>query len=720
MIAGGRLTQRLARLWRRPRLAHSIVVLGAILTAGSALITLIALERSRAQVIDAASDNLAGTAAAVAVQTARDLSRIDAALAYVGQAFTARPAIATHDPVMGATLREFAEHCPMLANLLIVDPAGRVIDAAAPDTAIRQIAIADSDHENGDRPLIGPLQTGPAPVGWWLPVRRPLLRGNARIGYVVAVVRVAMFTDMFAAFDSRNGNPRIALVLGDDPLAAATPAAAAVIGSRLPWAGSLLSTRAAEGVAADASAQDRVDWLRGWHRVPGWPLTVIASRDRRDILRPWYGQCAASLAALLLFALTAGGLTVLALRALGRQQVAMLRQRRSEQRLSRQTALLQNTLENLGEGVSVFSASGHLVAWNTRFGEMLELPNEMIGGKTLREILLFQAQRGDLGEIADVEADVAERLATFYRELPATRERTTAAGRVLRITRRAMEGGAVISVYSDITEMRAFERQIVQASSQSELANRAKSEFLANMSHELRTPLNAIIGFSEIISNQIFGPVKNPRYLEYMTDIHSSSLHLLAIINDVLDMSKIEAGRLELTPEPLSAQQAIGEALRMMQENARERDIALTPEFPVEEVVILADPRAIKQIFINLLSNAVKFSHPGSEVRIRLSVDHSRMAVMEVADAGIGMSEEELERALQPFGQAKSVITREYGGTGLGLPITKGLVEAHGGRLTLTSRPGHGTTVCVTFPTEQTRLNQALEWLHSGMAPAGD
>jgi signal transduction histidine kinase len=718
MTAGSRLTARLARLWRRRRLAHSIAVLSAILVAGSALIAVIALERNRAQLLEAAGENLGGTAGALAHQSGREISRIDADLARLAQILTARPEVATDDPAVAVMLREFAWQNPWIANLLILDRSGSVVNASQPFRGARPIGIAAKAAADGLS--IGPSQAGPPAVGWWLPLRRTLLRGDATIGYVVAVVPVAMFADQFAAFEGGKGSLRIALVLDDGTLAAATPATAA-IGSRLPWAASLLATPAPGGVAAAAPAADDAGSVRSWHRVTGWPLTVIASRDRGDILGLWYGQCAASLAAWLLLALTAAGLTLLVLRALERQQLAILRQRRVEQRLSRQTTMLQNTLENLGEGISVFSGSGHLVAWNSRFGEMLDLPDDMIGGRTLREILQFQAQRGDFGELADVEAHVAERLDLFYRDLPTTRERMTTAGRVLRISRRAMPGGAAISVYSDITEMRAFERQIVEACSQSELASRSKSEFLANMSHELRTPLNAIIGFSEIISSEIFGPVKNPRYLEYMTDIHSSSLHLLAIINDILDMSKIEAGRLELTREPLSAQQAIGEALRMMQESASDRNIKLIQEFPAEEVVIMADARAIKQIFINLISNAVKFSHPSGEVRIRLAVDQSRLAVIEVADAGIGMSAEELERALQPFGQAKPTITREYGGTGLGLPITKGLVEAHGGSLTLTSQPGLGTTVRLTLPTEQTRLNRALEWLQSGnLLPAAD
>ena len=218
----------------------------------------------------------------------------------------------------------------------------------------------------------------------------------------------------------------------------------------------------------------------------------------------------------------------------------------------------------------------------------------------------------------------------------------------------------------------------------------------------MRTPLNAIIGFSEVISNELFGPIVNEKYLEYIKDIHSSSLHLLSIINDVLDMSKIEAGKVELAKEVVQMQNVISEVMRMVHERARSRDIELTAQLSDENVEIWADERSMKQIFLNLLSNAIKFSKEGGQVYVRVVADHPDIAVLEIEDQGIGMSEEEQERALQPFGQAKPVTTRNYGGTGLGLPITKGLVEAHGGTLTIDSRAGHGTMVRIVLPRERT------------------
>src|SRR6201987_2308968 len=365
--------------------------------------------------------------------------------------------------------------------------------------------------------------------------------------------------------------------------------------------------------------------------------------------------------------------------------------------------LLQSTLENIGEGLSVFDSRGRLIAWNYRFCELLELPPDLPVGAPLRDILMLQAVRGDFGR-DDPSGEVAKRLEWFYRDVPTIKERATPRGRTLQISRRAMPDGAIVSVYSDVTDLKASERKLIQARNKAEMANHAKSEFLANMSHELRTPLNAIIGFSEIIAHELFGPLGNEKYLDYMKDIHKSSLHLLAIINDVLDMSKIEAGKLELSKEPLNIRHLIGEVIRMMRERADSRGIGLVTKLADEEVEIWADERAMKQIFLNLLSNAIKFSRDGGEVCIRVISDEPGLAVVEFEDHGIGMNEEELERALQPFGQAKPSTTRNYGGTGLGLPITKGLIEAHGGKLAIKSRAGGGTIARISMPTERKPL----------------
>ena len=409
--------------------------------------------------------------------------------------------------------------------------------------------------------------------------------------------------------------------------------------------------------------------------------------------------------------LTLLGLAVAALlaRRLRRRGATAVEREKRLARLETERALLQNTLENLGEGLSVFAPDGRLAAWNSRFVELLDLRDVVGRATTLRDILFRQAIRGDFGEV-EPEEEVKKRLEVFWGELPAVKERTTAKGRILRIRRSALRDGSILSLYDDVTELKESERKQILARSQAEFANRSKSDFLANMSHELRTPLNAIIGFSEVIANEIFGPIRNPKYLEYLNDIHESSLHLLSIINDVLDMSKIEAGRLDLCKEAVRIRSVVRDAVRMIEKRAEERGIELVIELSEEVSIIWADERALKQIFLNLLSNAVKFSKSKSKVTIRGITSGASFAIFEVEDSGIGMSEEELRRALQPFGQARAATARNYGGTGLGLPITKGLVEAHGGSLAITSRPGSGTLARVLLPLGEFWPNPVPEW----------
>jgi two-component system cell cycle sensor histidine kinase PleC len=409
------------------------------------------------------------------------------------------------------------------------------------------------------------------------------------------------------------------------------------------------------------------------------------------VIDPWL------LTGVTLFALAASAWGWSSMRRCKRQQETILQLSASEGEFRRQSALLQQSLENMGEGLSSFDQEGRLLALNSRFVELLELPPETVDQASLHRILEFQMARGDFGP-DDGGITLQERFERMFHNLPVVQERITAAGRSLQIHRRAMPGG-IVSLYSDITQRKAVEHRMAQARSQAESANRAKSEFLANMSHELRTPLNAIVGFAEIISKEILGPMADKKYLEYVTDIHSSGLLLLSIINDVLDMAKIEVGKLELAAEPVQISQMVKDTLAMVREQAQKRDIELVASVPNEEIFFVGDERALKQALLNIVSNSVKFSRDGGRVDVRARRDVENLT-LEVEDHGIGMSKQAMERALQPFEQADSSISRVYGGTGLGLPIAKGLAEAHGGTLTLESCEGEGTRVRIVLPAQ--------------------
>jgi signal transduction histidine kinase len=340
-------------------------------------------------------------------------------------------------------------------------------------------------------------------------------------------------------------------------------------------------------------------------------------------------------------------------------------------------------------------------------------------------VLLHQAQRGDFGPIADPESEARERFEAFYRVLPTTFERMTPTGSVLQIRRRAMPDGGVVTLYSDITGRKKAEAETERARRQAELASRAKSDFLANMSHELRTPLNAIIGFSEAIAHGLLGSITDPRQIEYIKDIHASGLLLLSIINDVLDMSKIEAGMLQLAHDAVRVRGLVDEAIRIVRERARARSLDLVADLPDRDLLIVGDERALKQVLLNLLSNAIKFSREGGRVEIRGWDTPDGAVVIKIEDHGIGMTPEEAVRALQPFGQASSVTARNFGGTGLGLPIAKGLVEAHRGTLAIDSSPGRGTAVRIALPPPPARADPlgsllALESNAPDLLPAAE
>ena len=267
---------------------------------------------------------------------------------------------------------------------------------------------------------------------------------------------------------------------------------------------------------------------------------------------------------------------------------------------------------------------------------------------------------------------------------------------------------ALVIVARDISGRKRQDEELRIAKEAAEIANRSKTEFLANMSHELRTPLNAIIGFSEIIKNQLLGPVGAPRYREYATDIYRSGNHLLEIINDILDLSKLEAGKFELHERELYLPDVTEDCLRLVRERAHEAGLRLGTAMAADLPLLWADQRLVKQILLNLLSNAVKFTPRGGKVTVEARVAESGELALAVADTGIGMSASEIQTALTPFGQVDSALTRRHQGSGLGVPLVKSLSERHGGRLEITSRPGAGTTVTVLFPPARVLARPAL------------
>tara|TARA_B100000315_G_scaffold205985_1_gene200024 strand:+ start:639 stop:1412 length:774 start_codon:yes stop_codon:yes gene_type:complete len=252
-----------------------------------------------------------------------------------------------------------------------------------------------------------------------------------------------------------------------------------------------------------------------------------------------------------------------------------------------------------------------------------------------------------------------------------------------------------------VTEKKRLEQGMLLAKEAAETSDKAKSEFLANMSHELRTPLNAIIGYSEALESGIFGPLANEKQSEYLETIHSSGRHLLSLINDILDLSAVEAGKIELNETEFGLETAATYATMIVQSQAAKSGVRLSNVINGNSPVVLADELRIKQILVNLLSNAVKFTPEGGKVTLEAAYGSDGSVIITVTDTGIGMAEEDLVRALDKFGQIENEFSANVLGTGLGLPLTKGLVESHGGVLEIQSKLGKGTTVNISLPKER-------------------
>jgi len=256
-------------------------------------------------------------------------------------------------------------------------------------------------------------------------------------------------------------------------------------------------------------------------------------------------------------------------------------------------------------------------------------------------------------------------------------------------------------VLRDITNWKRTEEELRNAKRAAETANSHKSDFLARVSHEIRTPLNAIIGFSEMMVEERFGPIGSPRYLEYAHDIGNSGKHVLDIVNDLLDISKIEAGQVSMEFVSVSLNDHLAESVALLQPMANSQRVIIRTSLSASVPEVVADQRSIKQIALNLLSNAIRYTPSGGQIVVSTSYEPSGNVVIRIRDTGIGMNRKELEQAMKPFGQVGTGPRQRGDGTGLGLPLTKAMVEANRAQFDIVSAPGEGTLVSISFPPQR-------------------
>jgi signal transduction histidine kinase len=379
----------------------------------------------------------------------------------------------------------------------------------------------------------------------------------------------------------------------------------------------------------------------------------------------------------------------------------------AEARIFTAQSRLVHAIESIPQGFALFDADDRLLLCNSSYEQLLTGTNDapLVLGTRYAEILRRAASSGQFaGSPEDVERLVQTSL-RHHRNTVDGFEINLNDGRWALMSVDRTDDGGTVEVWNDITELRLREAAIRAAEEEAraardlaEAGNRAKGEFLATMSHELRTPLNAIIGFSEIIKNEMYGPVGKALYKDYAGDIHSSGKHLLSLISDILEFAKIEAGDLALGERSINLAALLESCIRIVAQRAEQGELSLEMKLPQDLPRLKADETRLRQIVINLLGNAVKFTPPGGRVTLVANADSKTGCQISVRDTGIGMAKEDIPRALLAFGQIESQLSRRYEGTGLGLTLAKSLTEMHGGRLTIDSEPNVGTIVTIHLP----------------------
>jgi signal transduction histidine kinase len=380
---------------------------------------------------------------------------------------------------------------------------------------------------------------------------------------------------------------------------------------------------------------------------------------------------------------------------------------------------VRSALENVPSAVLLFDAQDQLIVWNRRtleiFPELAPYLRSGISFSVLTErsaalltppnpLSAFQQGDDDIGIFHERDY-LAERMAV-HRAPKDSWDVALSDGRFVQGMEARLPDGGYLTTYIDITALKRQESRLTVAKDDAERANMAKSRFIALMSHELRTPLNAILGFAQSIARADFGPLET-QYQEYGQVIHDSGDHLMHVINDILDLSKIEAGRMAINPERIDAGRTIQSAMRVLQDRAQTANLTIATDVGRHIPTIFADPRVVHQMLLNLIANAIKFTPSGGQIVVGACLVAEEVCLF-VRDTGIGIESHDLHAVLQPFGQVDDGLNRQSEGTGLGVPLTKSLIELHGGRLEIDSEPGRGSEFRLIFPPEcmvETRPN---------------
>jgi signal transduction histidine kinase len=657
---------------------------------------------------DRAAQSAENVTATLANDIAHNIESFDLSLQAVVSGLRRPKAQSMSPELRDDILFDRAATAAQFGSILVLDETGRIVIDSRRQTPLGE-SLADRDffRAQRDAPAPGLFVSAPFRDGrgdWLIALSRPLARQAGRFaGIVVGSLRLDYIRDLLESVEL-GANASITLFRTDGTMLLRIPYDERDLGRELANAQVFRYLKDKPSGSFEAiSAFDGRRRLFAYRRLGALPLVLAVGQASETILAEW--RLKAAMTAVVTLGLVAVGLLLAGVLR------AELRQRnRTEIELAQKNATLAAILREMPDGVQIFDRGGQLVGWNEQAFRLADLDDEQRDrilaapdrGRALRMTL---ARRGDYGP-GDPDALVAGREATARAGKPTQFRRRTIRGRWLEMRGAPTTDGGWLGSYRDVSQEVAREQELRDAYERlrvardgAEAASRTKSEFLANMSHELRTPLNAIIGFSDMIRTGMLG-ADVARISDYAGDIHSSGQFLLNLINDILEVSRIEAGKLELQEQAVDMDEIVDGALRMLHNETARAGIVVHKTIVQPLPRLFADQRRVSQVLLNLLSNAVKFTHEGGAIKVTACRRDNAMSVV-IADSGIGIAADDLSRVLEPFGQVDSLLSRKHKGTGLGLPLSVRLMQLHGGRLDIESTVGTGTTVTITFPAER-------------------
>ncbi|MDE2228040.1 MAG: PAS-domain containing protein [Alphaproteobacteria bacterium] len=630
------------------------------------------------------------TATLLAEQASHTLTAIDLTMETVAAKLQARLNGGPLTMADQALLKEESGRVPHVGALLVLDRRGRVaLDSARYPPVPRN--LADESYftalatPGATGPFIGHRAFGPN-ASPYFSMSRPIFGPqNRRIGAVVAIVDPSYFAALPGTLSNAAAAAYLARKDDDTILAGETGA-----GGSVPATARALLAQHAGGVT---SIRD----------IAGFPLRMI-------VAGPPPGAAPAFRNFVVFDVMVMAVVTVVAL---------WLAWRLTNEERARSAAedRLRDAIESTPGGFALYDGGDRLVLCNRTYVEYYTPAVQplVVPGARFETIVRLVAEGGGWAEGTDEKSQLAlvERRLAAHREAATELVQHLRDGRWLLTRERRTKDGGIACFYTEITRLKQQEEALRrseqlerEARETAERADRAKSAFLATMSHELRTPLNAVIGFSQIIEQGMFGP-QPARYREYATLIRRSGEHLLTIINDILDIAKLQSGKTELRLESAALAPIVDEAVRLVAPRAEAAGLTLVQDIAADMPPVRVDLTRIRQVLLNLLSNAIKFTPADGTVTITARPGAGAVEIA-VGDTGIGMAAADIPKALEPFGQIANAMTRAHEGTGLGLPLSKSLVELHGGQFSIKSAPGQGTTVTVTLPVDEAAPARAL------------